>query len=131
MNPSINVSCTCVRVPVYRAHSISINAEFEVPVNVPDARTALENFDGIELWDMPKSLRYPMPINYTEKEVCGVGRLRLDHGFTNGLGFMGCWGSTLERCCVKCRANCRRVGSKKMLKEYLGIKSAHLVLWIQ
>ena len=83
--PTINVSCTCVRVPVYRAHSISINAEFEVPVNVPDARTALENFDGIELWDMPKSLRYPMPINYTEKEVCGVGRLRLDHGFKNGL----------------------------------------------
>ena len=82
---SISVSCTCVRVPVYRAHSISINAEFEVSVNVPDARTALENFDGVELWDMPKSLRYPMPINYTEKEVCGVGRLRLDHGFNNGL----------------------------------------------
>ena len=82
---SISVSCTCVRVPVYRAHSISINAEFEVSVNVPDARTALENFDGVELWDMPKSLRYPMPINYTEKEVCGVGRLRLDHGFKNGL----------------------------------------------
>ena len=82
---SISVSCTCVRVPVYRAHSISINAEFELSVNVPDARTALENFDGVELWDMPKSLRYPMPINYTEKEVCGVGRLRLDHGFKNGL----------------------------------------------
>jgi len=84
-NSSIGVSCTCVRVPVYRAHSISINAEFDAPVNVPDARTSIENFDGVELWDMPNSLRYPMPINYTEKEVCGVGRLRLDHAFTNGL----------------------------------------------
>ena len=83
--PSIQVSCTCVRVPVYRAHSISINAEFDSPVNVPDARTALENFDGVELWDLPNALRYPMPINYSEKEACGVGRLRLDHGFTNGL----------------------------------------------
>lgn len=84
-NNSIEVSCTCVRVPVYRAHSISINAEFESPVNVPDARTALENFEGVELWDDPNSLRYPMPINYTEKEICGVGRVRLDHGFKNGL----------------------------------------------
>ena len=83
--PSLQVSCTCVRVPVYRAHSISINAEFDSPVNVPDARTALENFNGIELWDLPNALRYPMPINYSEKELCGVGRLRLDHGFPNGL----------------------------------------------
>lgn len=82
---SLKVSCTCVRVPVFRAHSISINAEFDSPVNVPDARTALENFDGAELWDLPNALRYPMPINYSKKEVCGVGRLRLDHGFTNGL----------------------------------------------
>ena len=84
-NPSIQVSCTCVRVPVYRAHSISINAEFDSPVNVPDARTALENFEGVELWDLPNALRYPMPIDYSEKEVCGVGRLRLDHGFKNAL----------------------------------------------
>jgi aspartate-semialdehyde dehydrogenase len=84
-NPSIQVSCTCVRVPVYRAHSISINAEFDSPVNVPDARTALEKFEGVELWDLPNALRYPMPIDYSEKEVCGVGRLRLDHGFKNGL----------------------------------------------
>ena len=62
-NPSIQVSCTCVRVPVYRAHSISINAEFDSPVNVPDARTALENFEGVELWDLPNALRYPMPID--------------------------------------------------------------------
>ena len=83
--PSLKVSCTCVRVPVYRAHSISIHAEFETPVNVPDARVALESFPGTELWDLPNALRYPMPINYTEKEVCGVGRIRVDHVFENGL----------------------------------------------
>ena len=84
-SPSIEISCTCVRVPVMRAHSISINAEFESPVNVPDARASIEGFKGVELWDLPNALRYPMPINYSEKELCGVGRLRLDHGFKNGL----------------------------------------------
>lgn len=83
--PQLKVSCTCVRVPVYRAHSISINAEFEAPVNVPDAKEALEDFSGVELWDLPNALRYPMPINYTEKEVCGVGRIRVDHALIHGL----------------------------------------------
>jgi len=83
--PQLKVSCTCVRVPVYRAHSISINAEFEAPVNVPEAKEALEDFSGVELWDLPNALRYPMPINYTEKEVCGVGRIRVDHALTHGL----------------------------------------------
>ena len=83
--PSLKISCTCVRVPVYRAHSISINAEFESAVNVPDARDALENSPGVELWDLPNALRYPMPIDYTEKEACGVGRIRVDHALKNGL----------------------------------------------
>lgn len=83
--PELKVSCTCVRVPVHRAHAISINAEFEAPVNVPDARTALEDFSGVELWDLPNALRYPMPVNYAEKEICGVGRVRVDHALKHGL----------------------------------------------
>jgi aspartate-semialdehyde dehydrogenase len=81
----LKVSCTCVRVPVMRAHAMSLNAEFKHPVNVPDARAAIEAFNGTELWDLPNALRYPMPLDYTEKEVCGVGRLRLDQVFENGL----------------------------------------------
>ena len=83
--PKLGVSCTCVRVPVYRAHSISINAEFKSPVNVPDAKSALEKFDGLELFDLPNANRYPMPIHFSERENCGIGRVRLDHGFENGL----------------------------------------------
>ena len=49
--PKIHVSCTCVRVPVMRAHSISVNAEFESPVNIPDARDAIVSFEGAELCD--------------------------------------------------------------------------------
>jgi len=85
--PKIHVSCTCVRVPVMRAHSISVNAEFESPVNIPDARDAIDSFEGAELCDLPSSGRYPMPLEYAEKEACGVGRLRIDHALPNGLAF--------------------------------------------
>ena len=85
--PKLPVSCTCVRVPVKRAHSISVNAEFQSSVNVPDARKAIESFAGTELWDIPNSGRYPMPLGYAEKEDCGVGRLRIDHALPNGLAF--------------------------------------------
>ena len=69
--PKLPVSCTCVRVPVKRAHSISVNAEFQSSVNVPDACNAIESFAGTELWDIPNSGRYPMPLGYAEKEDCG------------------------------------------------------------
>ena len=83
--PSLRVSCTCVRVPVYRAHSISINAEFSDSVNLPDAKQALNNFNGLEFVDNPEEMLYPMPIYSSEKENCHVGRLRVDHASDNGL----------------------------------------------
>ena len=83
--PSLRVSCTCVRVPVYRAHSISINAEFSDSVNLPDAKQALSNFNGLEFVDNPEEMLYPMPIYSSEKENCHVGRLRVDHAADNGL----------------------------------------------
>ena len=83
--PSLRVSCTCVRVPVYRAHSISINAEFSDSVNLPDAKQALSKFEGLEFVDNPEEMLYPMPIYSSEKENCHVGRLRVDHASDNGL----------------------------------------------
>jgi aspartate-semialdehyde dehydrogenase len=72
--PGLQVSCTCVRVPVNRAHSISLNA-----------KAAIEEFGGAELWDIPNANRYPTPLHYAEKEECGIGRLRIDQVFKNGL----------------------------------------------
>ena len=83
--PSLAVSCTCVRVPVIRSHSISINAEFRESVNLPDARDAIQSFEGVELIDEPKENMYPTPILLSEKDYCAVGRLRLDQGFENGI----------------------------------------------
>ena len=83
--PALRVTCTCVRVPVFRAHSIAISAEFERPVDLDKARAAISGFVGAELCDDPAHNRYPMPIDYTGKHKCGVGRLRRDTFFENGL----------------------------------------------
>ncbi len=85
--PSLRVGCTCVRVPVFRAHSISVDAEFEKPVSVEEARKAIKEAAGVELIDDPANKQYPMPWDYSCKENCGVGRIRKDVGFDNGLAF--------------------------------------------
>ena len=81
----LEVTCTCVRVPVFRAHSISISAEFDRPVSVEEAREAIAGFEGAELVDDPEQGRYPMPLEYSEVVPCGVGRIRRDRVFDNGL----------------------------------------------
>ncbi len=83
--PELVATCTCVRVPVMRAHSISIDAEFERPVDLAVARKAIEDFSGAELKDDPANKIYPMPLDYQGKVKCGVGRIRKNIAFDNGL----------------------------------------------
>lgn len=83
--PELKVTCTCVRVPVFRAHCISVSAGFERPVSIEAAREAVTGFEGSELVDDPANAKYPMPLNYSEVVNCGVGRIRRDHVFDNGL----------------------------------------------
>src|SRR6266536_3982219 len=85
--PKLPVSATCVRVPVYRAHSVAVTAEFERPLSVERAREVLSRAPGLELVDEPHSNRYPMPLTAAEKDNCQVGRVRLDCAFENGLSF--------------------------------------------
>jgi aspartate-semialdehyde dehydrogenase len=85
--PDFQASVTCVRVPVYRAHSVAVNAEFEQPVSIERAREVLAKAPGIELVDEPQSNRYPMPLNVTGRDNCQVGRVRVDCAFENGLSF--------------------------------------------
>jgi aspartate-semialdehyde dehydrogenase len=80
-------SVTCVRVPVYRSHSIAISAEFEKPVTVEAARAILKKAPGLDLVDEPENKKYPMPLFTSEKDNCEVGRLRMDCALDNGLCF--------------------------------------------
>jgi aspartate-semialdehyde dehydrogenase len=85
--PEFRASVTCVRVPVYRAHSVAISAEFERPVSVDQAREVLAKAPGLEVVDEPQSNRYPMPLSVTGKDNCEVGRVRIDCALENGLSF--------------------------------------------
>lgn len=85
--PTLRVSATCVRVPIYRAHSVAVTAEFVRPVSIQQAREILSKAPGLELVDEPHSNRYPMPLNVTGKDNCQVGRVRLDCALDNGLSF--------------------------------------------
>ncbi len=83
--PNLKVSATTVRVPVVRAHSVSVNAEFEKPVTVEAARAAIAAFEGAELVDDPANKIYPTPLDFSKKVKCGVGRIRIDTALDNGL----------------------------------------------
>ncbi|MSU70057.1 MAG: aspartate-semialdehyde dehydrogenase [Opitutaceae bacterium] len=83
--PDLKVSASCVRVPVVRAHSVAINAEFERPVTVEEARAAIAAFPGAELMDEPARQQYPTPLDFSRRIRCGVGRIRLDTALDNGL----------------------------------------------
>lgn len=88
--PELVCTCTCVRVPVFRAHSISVDAEFEKPVSVEAARKAIDEFIGAEVQDDPANKVYPMPMFYQNKVKCGVGRIRKNTAFDNGLALWVC-----------------------------------------
>lgn len=86
-HPAFRASVTCVRVPVYRAHSIAVSAEFEKPVTVEAAREVLTKAPGLQVIDDPAKCEYPLPLNLAEQYDCAVGRLRKDCALDNGLCF--------------------------------------------
>jgi aspartate-semialdehyde dehydrogenase len=86
-HPSFRASVTCVRVPVYRAHSVAVNAEFDKPITVEAAREVLSKAPGLELIDEPTRNEYPLPLYSAEQYDCAVGRIRKDCAMDNGLAF--------------------------------------------
>src|SRR3989454_958656 len=86
-HPAFRASVTCVRVPVYRAHSVAVTAEFAKPVTVESARAVLSNAPGLDLVDDAEKKEYPMPLYTAEKYNCQVGRIRQDCALDNGLCF--------------------------------------------
>ena len=86
-HPAFHASVTCVRVPVYRAHSVAVSAEFERPVTVEAAREVLKKAPGLDVVDNPEAKEYPLPLHIAGRDNCAVGRLRKDCAMDNGLCF--------------------------------------------
>ena len=76
--PALRVSATCVRVPIYLAHSEAVSAEFERPIPPEEARKRLRNAPGVRVIDDPTRGRYPMPIEAGGCDEVFVGRIRQD-----------------------------------------------------
>ena len=87
MDSDIEVSATCVRVPVMRAHSESVWCETEKPVSPEEFRKACEATKGITVIDKPEDLQYPMPLHIAGKDDVYVGRIRKDLANPNGITF--------------------------------------------
>ena len=88
--PELKVSCTCVRVPVVRSHSISVSCHFDVPVTVAQAREAIAKAPGCRLVDDLKNKQYPMPLDTSDQDIVFVGRIRPDLTDDNGLCLWCC-----------------------------------------
>jgi aspartate-semialdehyde dehydrogenase len=76
--PDLQLSATCVRVPVLRAHSEAVNIEFEVPLSAEDARGLLAEAPGVVLIEDHAANRFPMPMDVTGQDPVAVGRIRQD-----------------------------------------------------
>ena len=77
-HPTLKLSCTCVRVPIARAHSESLNLEFENDITPAEAREILSRCEGVRVVDDPLNGGYPMPLDATAKYDVLAGRIRQD-----------------------------------------------------
>ena len=88
--PNLKVTCTCIRVPVMRSHSISVTLDLEKKLTVDEVKKALTGLAGVKLVDDQKNHLYPMPLNTTDKDIVEVGRIRQDLVFENGISLWCC-----------------------------------------
>ena len=88
--PELRVSCTCVRVPVVRSHSISVSLHFDRPISVKEARAAIAKAPGCRLVDDLSKKQYPMPLDTSNQDIVFVGRIRPDLTDENGLCLWCC-----------------------------------------
>ena len=88
--PALKVSCTCVRVPVVRSHSVSIVVRTKEKISVADAKAAIAKAAGCRLVDDLQNKQYPMPLDTSDQDIVFVGRIRDDLTSDNGLNLWCC-----------------------------------------
>ena len=88
--PDLKVSCTCVRVPVVRSHSISVSIHFDRHVTVEEVRNVIAKAPGCKLVDDLSKKMYPMPLDTSDQDIVFVGRIRPDLTDDNGICLWCC-----------------------------------------
>lgn len=100
--PEMKVSCTCVRVPVVRSHSISVSLHFEKKISVEEARAAIAAAPGCRLVDDLDALQYPMPLDTSNQDLVFVGRIRPDLTDENSLCLWCCGDQVRKGAATNC-----------------------------
>lgn len=89
-NDALNVTCTCVRVPVMRSHSIAVTLRTERKISVEEAKAAVAAFPGVKLIEDYEGRCYPTPLDTSNQNLVWVGRIREDLTDENGLTLWCC-----------------------------------------
>lgn len=84
-DPTVRVTATCVRVPVFYSHSEAVNIETERKLTAKEARAVLAQAPGVQVYDNPSQKMYPMAIDAAGEDETFVGRIREDETIANGL----------------------------------------------
>jgi aspartate-semialdehyde dehydrogenase len=85
LDENIEVEATCVRVPVFNAHSEAVNIEFEKAISPQKAREALEKAEGVVVLDRPEEMKFITPIESSATDPVYVSRIRKDASIKHGL----------------------------------------------
>ena len=88
--PNLSLTATCVRVPVLRAHSESVNIEFTEPFSLDEAYKILRSSSGVQILEEIDKNRFPMPIDVAGKDLISVGRIRQDISNPNAIELWLC-----------------------------------------
>ena len=88
--PELKVTCTCVRVPVMRSHSIAVTVRTERPVSVQEANEAIRSYPGCRLIEDYEGRNYPTPLDTSNQDLVWVGRVRRDLTDDNALTLWCC-----------------------------------------
>ncbi len=89
-SPDLKVTCTCVRVPVMRSHSISVTLRTERKVSIEEAKEAVRSFPGVRLIEDYQGRNYPTPLDTSNQDLVWVGRIRDDLTDDKGLTLWCC-----------------------------------------
>ena len=100
--PELNVTCTCIRVPVIRSHSISVSLHFDKPVTVEQVREVIASAPGCKLVDDLAKKQYPMPLDTTDQDIVFVGRIRRDLTDPNGISLWCCGDQVRKGAATNC-----------------------------
>ena len=100
--PELNVTCTCIRVPVVRSHSISVSVKFDKPVTVQEVRDVIATAPGCKLVDDLAKKQYPMPLDTTDQDIVFVGRIRPDLTDPNGISLWCCGDQVRKGAATNC-----------------------------